>query len=162
MSGHGVSDKVRDTLPEWLDEYSINAMFEEYKRLNSGGAQTAVGFSNKIQNPSQWQRFSRSRGSAGSGGWQRDYHCKMFPNRLVGMRIVTDDYADMHISEYIFRVGDRLVGGGRCSVPSDQIGGRTVAHIGARPQYQRYTLDQLQDMRLQQEYDTFTMVTVER
>jgi hypothetical protein len=139
MSGHGISDAVRDNIRGWvrdLDAATKDKLLNAY-RLSSGRS-TISDPLGRMMSAESWKRFRRARSNTPGFSWERDYYCSLFNGREVGFRVWTnratkDCTEDYRIERYAFRIGNQVIGGGKCRIDSNLVGYTRVRDLGAAP-----------------------------
>ena len=125
MSGHGISDAVRNSVSTWFTDKVIEILWKEGKSsglIKDDNILPTYSFKYRIRNSSEWFRISRTK-SDKAGIWKRVYYSKLFGRGHVGLVILTnkktkDRTEDMYIEYITITLGNKVIGGGKVQIPS--------------------------------------------
>jgi len=158
--GHGISDAVRNHIPVWVDDSTIDILFEAYK--TSGGILTKEAFTRRMRESSNWVRKSRKNTES---GYERLYHCKTMQKATL---IVHSPESDLSANSYVFRIDDQPIAGGKTKLKSTHVS-KTVSNsdkTSTRPhevQFVKFTEEELRKMATQMRFgDGFAHLEFDR
>lgn len=123
--GHGISDAVRGSINEWMTDRVVDILWKEAKARGMTSGEGLSYFRSKLRSADMWVRIARSR-SDKWGVWKRTYYSKLFGRNSVGLTVLTNRAKggkpeDMYIENVTITLGNKVIGGGRVSIPSVQL-----------------------------------------
>lgn len=160
--GHGISDAVRNHIPTWIDDPTLNILYEAYHKAGGVLSRDGVsGFRHRVRESNNWKRKSRKTTAS---GYERLYQCKIASKATL---IVHSPESDMSANSYVFCIDGVPVAGGKTKLKSVQVS--TVISkdkTSARPhdvQFVKFTEDELTKMRTEMRFgDGFAQLELER
>jgi len=172
--GHGISDSVRNSIGDWMTDRVIDIMASTLKYANFvSPSKERDTFKSRVRTADEWSRIKREK-DLKAGVWKRTYYSKLFGKDGPGLTVLTNKgdktkEEDMYIEYVTITYGNKVIGGGKVSIPSvklSQLGRKpTIRDFQTESIFAEFTEKELAVLSAELEFgdaDSLTMMLEER
>jgi hypothetical protein len=150
-SGKGISEAVRQIMPQWLDNETIAGLSKKDSSITAS----------RVKDFKSWVRVVRRKSDTGTG-YIRLYKCNTVPDSTNLELEIRTSTKDSEIQYFAFKVNGKYVSGGDCRVHSVYSSAQAQNTARIEPAkttetkgYKRFSQADLDKLNLQVTYNSF-------